>query len=393
MPDTVKIVKHRTKNSNINGERVYTGFVTTSEANLKTAIKWATGYSTPEKEAEPEIVEVENRGFKLSILNGPGHSYNGGKLSFCMCLISKGKLKTAVGISTDSLVELIKSTTFKNGTCIKTVSFYRESNQLCVMIDSEADKLKQQLKDNDKSKLPLTSKWIPGVMYTSPSGLNTQCYIGDIYKCFDIDYSDYAVRYSGDTKLRVLLSDSYLERVMRELELDRYPKLSELRDFYIKHVNEADKCPEHTEYTKAIRASGISLNPLRQYKSLVKTLPKRVKTDKKIEMDISAEEYLRVLVDTMQQTFSKYIKAAKKEYTANPHGYSYLVNMLNIGFICDTMFKLDGGAIKSVMFNKDEMAFIKSMADAIEIYNSRELESYSHRVLYTVVNEIINTKK
>ena len=132
-----------------------------NKKQLQSAISWAGG--------DKNIVRTENKDFTFRIINAAGNSYQGGKLSFWMCLMEKpGVPPFLVGINADLLSYLIVQSSFKNGILQdKTVFFARCSGQLGVLHEGMKEYsdfiATQQLKAKvEQSK---TTKWQPGYIY------------------------------------------------------------------------------------------------------------------------------------------------------------------------------------------------------------------------------------
>ncbi len=375
IPDKVKIVMHCSRTMDVDGEHIGIGFLTTTEANVKTAIKWATYYNS----GEPEIIEVYNSGFTVRILKGPGNSCNSGKLSFCDCLISKGKTRAIVGINTDNIIEFMQTTTFKNGVGKDTISFYRDSNKLCIIKDTEAKKIKSSAKNNKLSNSALTSKWVPGVMYTSPNGQNTHCYLCDLYKMFDMDYSDNTVRYFGNTPQRLLLSIDYIQDVMREYDLDRYPKLSEIKKYFLDSVEAAEKSEYGTPSYQYSAVVSFSRNPIFKYNCLVKNLPKRIKTDDKIELDIPIADYINTILETMREKFLRYMES---EITKPIEEYTDRIP--DIAELPDVFFRTYAEPFDKAKFTDNEIEVIKYLIMTVKLANKfKEKWNLEHSTAYS----------
>ena len=90
------------------------------ENMLNNARKWTNTYC---KDNNADEYTVDNGNFELSIIDSADRSYQGGKLSFWTCELHDkvSGLTVNIGISADSLCELIKHNTFKNGKCSKPV--------------------------------------------------------------------------------------------------------------------------------------------------------------------------------------------------------------------------------------------------------------------------------
>lgn len=82
-----------------------------NKKQLETAMRWAEKSS----DKAPEVIRTANKDFELSLYDCAGHSSCGGKLSFWNCKIEKDGKYYIIGINTDSLLSLMKHSTFVNG--------------------------------------------------------------------------------------------------------------------------------------------------------------------------------------------------------------------------------------------------------------------------------------
>ncbi len=152
--------------------------VASSKGSYDSAVSWATRYYGKSSDTYEEY-ETDNKDFQLSILESANYSSQGGKLSFWNCLVKKDDKKFAIGISSQSLCELLKKTTWINGVCQDGISFYR-NNQVEVIRTSDIQTTDLTLKK--------TTKWEIGKTYGTK---NTEdiC-VGEIYTPIVIDYKN-----------------------------------------------------------------------------------------------------------------------------------------------------------------------------------------------------------
>ena len=148
-----------------------------NKKQLERARNWGLTYDYKENlvtggKQSVEVVPLEhlysNKGFKLTIQQAPTHSSQGGKLSFCMCLIEApdGK-KFNIGIDTEILFRILQQSTVVNGVVQEEMSFIRNGKALGMvhkdMIEYKYAEEDKQIKKKMNTKK--TKKYIPGHKY------------------------------------------------------------------------------------------------------------------------------------------------------------------------------------------------------------------------------------
>lgn len=164
--DKIKIVYSNASYTEVNGVKYPKAYIVDSNnaKSLESAIKWATYY----KKDNPVIEETDNIDFDFSLAEAASESYQGGKLSFWMCIISKkGITPFAVGINSDLLLSLLLKSTFTNGKCNKKVLFARKNGQLGVLHTEMSDykDLLNDMKVKSNMSKGKTTKWKIGYEY------------------------------------------------------------------------------------------------------------------------------------------------------------------------------------------------------------------------------------
>lgn len=168
--DKVKIVfNNYDYNINHNGKKYPMAFVVVNDAQLNTAIKWATG-----EDIKVKIIETDNKDFTFSLANAPERSYSqGGKLSFCNCIVEKEGIPSfAVGINTEYLFANMFDTTVVKGVFQDKVIFAKQNNNTGAIVmgskiynEVMADAIaREKVATGTKTK-----KWIRGSVYCSPT--------------------------------------------------------------------------------------------------------------------------------------------------------------------------------------------------------------------------------
>lgn len=139
------------------GDKAYVADASDS-SQLSTGHKWAgTGYREE---------TLDNRGFKLRLMDSPGRSYSqGGKLSFCMCEVIRDDSRWEIGIDTEMLIEILKMSTCINGEIQNELMFARRSGKLG-MIAMDSEFYEQAMTDKEiREKVSKTRKPKPGYLH------------------------------------------------------------------------------------------------------------------------------------------------------------------------------------------------------------------------------------
>lgn len=168
---TISIIYSVDDTMEYNGKNYPKAYVaeTKNKKAVESGISWAKGWNyTTRKQIDPKIVETDNKDFSFQIISAAGNSWQGGKLSFWMCLMEKNGIKPfAVGINADILCDLILETVMNKGKTDEKVFFARKNGQLGVLHENmpsyqELLKDEQLKKDMQKGK---TTKWKIGYTY------------------------------------------------------------------------------------------------------------------------------------------------------------------------------------------------------------------------------------
>lgn len=139
------------------GDKAYVADASDS-SQLSTGHRWAgTGYREE---------TLDNRGFKLRLMDSPGRSYSqGGKLSFCMCEVIRDDSRWEIGIDTEMLIEMLKMSTCINGEIQNELMFARRSGKLG-MIAMDSKFYEQAMTDKEiREKVSKTRKPKPGYLH------------------------------------------------------------------------------------------------------------------------------------------------------------------------------------------------------------------------------------
>lgn len=149
---------------------------------IDTAKRWASGkyYNYTEDDYVEYI--IDNKDIRLEILDSAHGSSQGGKLSFWNCLLSKDDMKVVVGIGSDLLLELLKSSTFINGKCEDKLIMAR-IGQHWGALHEKMEQYKEAIHDIQLNKeiegAKKTTKWEKGYEYYTKT--TSQVYLYDLY--------------------------------------------------------------------------------------------------------------------------------------------------------------------------------------------------------------------
>ena len=138
-----------------------------------------------------EIFTTDNDGFTLKIITDAGGSSQGGKLSFWTVEVQKGEFVSYVGMDSAALCDLIKTTTFINGTCQSNlVVTFHNGKQIFVAKDS--DNYKKAKADTETKaeaqKRKKTSNHTVGKVYSTLT--TNSVYLFSCWQCYKIEITD-----------------------------------------------------------------------------------------------------------------------------------------------------------------------------------------------------------
>ena len=132
--------------------------------------------------------EFKNGEFTFSLCDPAHGSSQGGKLSFWNCLITIDGNSFLIGISSEILCELLKNSTFINGTCKEKVYLGRINGNVGAFTSS-MDLFKKGQEDEKIRNEKKTTTYVPGdFVYTLKE---ERIYLGEGYKYFELERSIY----------------------------------------------------------------------------------------------------------------------------------------------------------------------------------------------------------
>lgn len=148
-----------------------------NKKQLDTAMRWAEKHS----DKAPEVIRTANKDFELSLYDCAGHSSQGGKLSFWNCKIEKDGKSYIIGINTDSLLSLMKHSTFVNGKCQSKLFFAKQAGNTCLIHTGmqEYDEAVKSIQLKKELSTKKTKNWQVGKNYVT--AICNDLYLGEIY--------------------------------------------------------------------------------------------------------------------------------------------------------------------------------------------------------------------
>lgn len=133
---------------------------------INTGRNWASynsyDYDTKQTKVIPgKEYTFENKGFTLCLSDSPANSWQGGKLSFCMCIIKKDGHVWQTGIASELLINLLKQSDCLKGEVQGEICFARNKGRLgMVLVGSESynnaiqdDQIRKKISKTKKAKL------------------------------------------------------------------------------------------------------------------------------------------------------------------------------------------------------------------------------------------------
>ena len=269
---------------------------------IDTAKRWASGkyYNYTEDDYIEYI--IDNKDIKLEILDSAKGSSQGGKLSFWNCLLSKDDMKVVVGIGSDLLLELLKSSTFINGKCEDKLIMAR-IGQHWGALHEKMEQYKEAIRDIQLSQkiegAKKTSKWEKGYEYYSKTR-------SDIY-----------------------LYDLYVWRICERINdywyySNPHYKITEFKTPKKIKVTECVGWIKNREFKtlSQLMANGGGKYSSEYYKEYLK-LPPRIKGEKILDIDLDANDIELLLQKNREKTENEY-------FSSCPNWFSYVISSFGV---------------------------------------------------------------
>lgn len=268
---------------------------------IDTAKRWASGkYYNYTEEDYIEYV-IDNKDIGLEILDSANGSSQGGKLSFWNCLLSKGNMKVVVGIGSDLLLELLKSSTFVNGKCEDKLIMAR-LGQHWGALHEEMEQYKEAIRDIQLNKkiegAKKTTKWEKGYEYYTKT--TSEVYLYDLYVW---------------RALELVNTDWWNNNAYQLIEFSK-PKIIKVTE-WSSWIKDRD-----IKTLSQLMENGGGRYTSEYYKKYLKLQPK-IKGDKILDIDLSPEEIDRKLKENRE-------KREKEHFEKNANWFTSLVGCFGI---------------------------------------------------------------
>ncbi len=268
---------------------------------IDTAKRWASEkYYNYTEEDYIEYV-IDNKDIGLEILDSANGSSQGGKLSFWNCLLSKGNMKVVIGIGSDLLLELLKSSTFVNGKCEDKLIMAR-LGQHWGALHEEMEQYKEAIHDIQLNKkiegAKKTTKWEKGYEYYTKT--TSAVYLYDLYVW---------------RALELVSTDWWNNNAYQLIEFSK-PKIIKVTEWssWIKNRD--------IKTLSQLMENGGGRYTSEYYKEYLKLQPK-IKGDKILDIDLSPEEIDRKLKKNRE-------KREKEYFEKNANWFTYLIGCFGV---------------------------------------------------------------
>nr|DAI44882.1 MAG TPA: hypothetical protein [Caudoviricetes sp.] len=269
---------------------------------IDTAKRWASGkyYNYTEDDYIEYI--IDNKDIKLEILDSAKGSSQGGKLSFWNCLLSKDDMKVVVGIGSDLLLELLKSSTFINGKCEDKLIMAR-IGQHWGALHEKMEQYKEAIRDIQLSQkiegAKKTSKWDKGYEYYTKT--TSEVYLYNLYVWRALEF---------------LGNDWWGSSQKYQLVEFSKPKIIKVTEWssWVKNKN--------IKTLSQLMENGGGRYTSEYYKEYLKLQPK-IKGDKILDIDLSPEEIDKKIKENRENV--------EKDYFENKaNWFSYLIGCYGV---------------------------------------------------------------
>lgn len=264
-----------------------------------------------------KCITTENNGFQIK---GLGNIDFRNESVDCLMYKKEIDLNFKLFVPVDSLIELMKESTFINGACTEEIVFVGQRNIL-KLLHSNMELYGKAVRDTIERNQTKTTKRIPGHLYSTIE--SDRVYIGEYYELLNT-YSNYD-NYSGNSVNTVDFinkdksSKAYIIEIDRnELERMSITKLSQIvthdidtiKNNAMQKINTRTWPISYRLFKGTLYANGIKQKPK-------KNIPK-VDNGAYIEIDIPVEQAIQKIIDTSISMVIKLIGLGKaKNLDAN----------------------------------------------------------------------------
>lgn len=281
----VLVVKNNESTGRCNVPQGYL-VIPNNDKQLASAREWGYCYEQDKlgntRKVEPFEYYLDNKDFKVTIVEEAGSSSQGGKLSFWNCLVEQGEVKAKIGIDQTSLLELIKGSTIVNGQITAGCSLFKSSTAGAIHpgMDNWGGY------EDGENKAKKTTKYKLGHIYESKT--QSGVYLGEIWVWGTINAS-WESGIGRVSKIDIL--DKPISRHI-VLELGFNGLDSKVTNGEIKSVGDIYKDSIELANTKRMDINNLSyLSILGSYWcGEYDKLPARYESDTTIEADNAADE-------------------------------------------------------------------------------------------------------
>lgn len=269
-----------------------------NKQQMKSAINWAEGWANLPYTTH----DYKNGQFKFIISSAPKYSSQGGKLSFMNCdIIAPDGEKFLVGISSESVVKLLKANDFSNGELKGTCYLGRQNGGQCCAFTENMEEYKMAQEDSkkrDMMKSETTDKYVVGDIVEN---LNTkEIYAGVLYKYFETKH----VRTWGDSLCMII-------------------KLNEPQPYHVMAYSDGEiktYCKKYKNKPKRIITGHVEFDLEKEWKKLAgkkedynKTYRQQIVEKFRVKPDDTLdEEYLKKIFS--EEAFREYYKIREVKF-------------------------------------------------------------------------------
>lgn len=278
-----------------------------TEKAINTAKRWACGTYRNDGIDESLYTEyiIENNNITLEVIESAQGSSQGGKLSFWNCIISKGDMSVIVGIGSDLLLELLKTSTFIDGECQTKVTMARYGNHWGA-IHEKMPEYKEAIKDMDFSNKIIsakkTTKWEPGYEYFSKT--MSDIYLYDLYCWYEYDGCE---KYWGTPRTYFIKSYSKPKLIKMTFPTEYIKDVSSLKEYI---YSDTDNWRKDYLYFPRYNCNN--------------KLPSRIKGEQKIKIDINMNEIEDIIQHKRSQAIKEFIDTKEPDYYSIEKLITYL---------------------------------------------------------------------
>lgn len=268
---------------------------------------------------EPVEFEFANNCFALELLDCAGGSSQGGKLSFWNCLVTRDDKIFKIGINSDMLLDLLKSTTFVNGKCQGSLRFITKNGKVGMTVEG-SETWQQCIKDREL-KNDLKKRMVSNFSFGDKISTTTisEIYLGTLTQYYTFEDRSYSQGYRG-----ISVNPHYcvLTKLAKPIEYHLTEEnwgTSTLKDF--------EKLSDVINYYKG----SDTYYSIYSWPDLKKKCAKRAISGK-LEIDCTEEDFYKSILE------KAYDYKGFEEYCLNSYHYSHDANKILCYFLSRGIF-------------------------------------------------------